>query len=267
MSQETYEQLDENEKVALGVAILYPYHTLKEVLPKLFKFEASLSTYYRMHDEGRKKLIDKGILDSQGRPTEKAFEIIPIEKLRPTLKDLYNELMKLKKEKDESETKKDNEINELRMNLQNVQEMFDFTIYHDLTPLPQALQKDIDKAILVFKEKSYDLAIVKTYTISETLVKNLFAYLYGNEELEKVHKHENRLKKIWADEEKEKKKYPGLLLLASLFSVILWYRNKMGAHKELKSTKEAARICLESLFQSIRQLKEMKLENLITTYV
>jgi hypothetical protein len=260
MSQETYDQFDESEKVALKVAILYPHRTLKEVLPDLFTPGFSLSTYYSRHDEGRRKLMYKGILDSRGCPTDKAFEIIPLGMLRQMVKDLHRELMTLNKESYELMETKEKEISELRTALQNVQNMFDFTTYHDLTPLPQTLIRDIDEAIKQFREKSYDLAIVKTYVISEMLVKNLFAHLYGSEELGKVHKHEDRLKKIWTDEETEKRKYPGLRLIASLFSVILWYRNKMGAHVELEPTKEASRICLESLLEAIRQIKRMKLE-------
>jgi hypothetical protein len=252
MSQELYDQLDEDEKVALKVAVLYPHRILKEVLPKLFGFVASDSTYYKRHNEGREKLKLKGILDEEGRPTDRAFDIIPVNMLRQMVKDLHKELVTLEREKYKLIEEKDRELTELRMMMQNIQEIFDFTT--NLTPLPPALRKDIDEAIKLFREKSYDSSIVKTYKISEMLVKDLFKDLYGNEELGKVRKHEDRLKKMWADEETEKKRYPGLLLIASLFSVILWYRNKMGAHVELEPTKEAARICLDSLLRALERI-------------
>jgi hypothetical protein len=47
MSQELYDQLDEDEKVALKVAILYPHRILKEALPELFGFGGSYSTHYK----------------------------------------------------------------------------------------------------------------------------------------------------------------------------------------------------------------------------
>jgi hypothetical protein len=259
MSQELHDQLDEDEKVALKVAILYPHRTLKEVLPELFGFVASDSTYYKKHDKGREKLKLKGILDEKGCPTDRAFDIIPVNMLRPMVKDLHKELTTLNKEKYKLIDEKDRELTELRMMMQNIQEMFDFTA--NLTPLPPALREGIDEAIKLFREKSYDSSIVKTYKISEMLVKDLFKDLYGDEELGKVRKHEDRLKKMWADEETEKKKYPGLRLIASLFSVILWYRNKMGAHAELEPTKEAARICLDSLLQALERISsERELE-------
>ncbi|MEM2550168.1 MAG: hypothetical protein QW689_07125, partial [Nitrososphaerota archaeon] len=67
----------------------------------------------------------------------------------------------------------------------------------------------------------------------------------------KVRKHEDRLKKMWTDEENEKK-CSGLRLVSSLFFLILRYRNKRAAHLELESTKEVLRICLESLLKAIR---------------
>ncbi|MGQ9722238.1 MAG: hypothetical protein ACUVXA_13060 [Candidatus Jordarchaeum sp.] len=44
------------------------------------------------------------------------------------------------------------------------------------------------------------------------------------------------------DEHLEKHKYLGLTIIASFFSIILWYRNKMAAHTEMPPTIEAARI-------------------------
>ncbi len=74
MSQETYDQLEEMEKVALRCAILYPHRNLRDVLPKLFTSSWPLTTYYRGYYEGVEKLNEKGILDEQDRPTDKAFE-------------------------------------------------------------------------------------------------------------------------------------------------------------------------------------------------
>ena len=60
-SEIDYDKLDEAEKVALTVAIAFPHCALKEILPKLFKWKASDSTYYRYHHEGYEELREKKI--------------------------------------------------------------------------------------------------------------------------------------------------------------------------------------------------------------
>ncbi|MGC9015135.1 MAG: hypothetical protein ACP5KW_12235 [Thermoproteota archaeon] len=263
MPEEAYDQLDAEEKVALKVAILYPHRHLKEVLPELFeseyKYSFSLPTYYKRYHEGLRKLQSKGILDDEGYPTDKAFDLIPASMLPEMVRKLSEELLELNEKRLKELEEKDKIESELRMRLQDL----DFTNYHDIGRLPGPIKEDIDKAIDQFMKEEYDMSIVKVYKVSEELVKNLFERLYGDEELEKVRKHEDRLKKMWNDEETEKKKYPGVRLITSLFAVILWYRNKMGAHCELKPTKEASRICLESLLEAIRQLKRMEMEDVI----
>jgi hypothetical protein len=89
--------------------------------------------------------------------------------------------------------------------------------------------------------------MVKAYLASEVLGRNLFRLLYGDKEGEKVGKQGDRLKKMWNDEQLEKHKHPGIQVIASLFSVMLWYRNKMGAHKELSPSMEAARTSIVAL--------------------
>jgi hypothetical protein len=87
---------------------------------------------------------------------------------------------------------------------------------------------------------------------------DLFKSLYGDDAVEKVSKHENRLKKIWTDEQLEKHKYPGVQVIASLFSIILWYRNKMAAHAtDISPTMTGARISIVALLQAIAELKRL----------
>ena len=122
--------------------------------------------------------------------------------------------------------------------------------------LPQLLRNRVNKAFSRIEQRSYSEAIINCYLVSETLVKALFNSLYPDSKKKRI-KHEDKLKRIWNDEKKEKKDYPGIKVIASLISVILWYRNKMGAHTEMTPTKEAARICVTSLIQALIEFERL----------
>jgi len=266
----TFDQLGENEKVALTVAILYPHRTLIGVLPTLFKFEprASDSTYYRYYRQGQDKLRERGMLDGEGFPTVTAFKVIPTSILVQMAKDLNKELRLLYKECREEASRATNAKTEMEREIEALKEKFDFTrSYDQLKPsLSSSLQNDIDAAIEMFKKGDYGSAIVKAYLSSEVLGGNLFRLLYGNEEGAKVGKrHQDKLKKMWHDEQLEKHEQPGIQVIASLFSVILWYRNKMGAHKELPPSMEAARTCIVSLLQAIEEFKRLGFKDVMTS--
>jgi hypothetical protein len=122
--------------------------------------------------------------------------------------------------------------------------------------IPQPIRTRIDKAIARIDQRSFSEAIINCYLVSEILVNNLFNFLYPNLK-NKRRKHEHKLQKIWNDEEKEKHHFPGIKVIASLLAVILWYRNKMAAHTEMKPTKEAARISVTSLIQVLTEFKRL----------
>ena len=122
--------------------------------------------------------------------------------------------------------------------------------------LNEKLRRRIVKAFARYNEESFSEAIINCYLVSESLTRNLFSLLYPNE-IKKRIKHEDKLKRIWTDEEKEKHKLPGIKVIASLLSVILWYRNKMGAHVELEPTKEAAEITIMSLLQTLKEFQRL----------
>jgi hypothetical protein len=270
----TYDQLDENEKVALTVAILFPHRTLSAVLPRLFKLEASDSTYYRYYRQGRDKLRERGMLDGEGFPTDMSFKVMPTSMLVQMTKDLSKELRLLDKEHREEESRARDAYKqvwdaktEMGREMEALKEKFDFMRSYDELKhsLSLSLQNDIDAAVEMFRKGSYDSAIVKAYLASEVLGRNLFRLLYGSDEVAKVGKHENKLKKMWTDEQLEKRKHPGIQVIASLFSVILWYRNKMGAHKELSPSMEAARTCIVALLQAIGELKRLGFKDVIAS--
>lgn len=125
--------------------------------------------------------------------------------------------------------------------------------------LDEKLRRQIVKAFARYNEGSFSEAIINCYLVSESLTRNLFNLLYPNE-IKKRIKHEDKLKRIWTDEEKEKHKLPGIKVIASLLSVILWYRNKMGAHIELEPTKEAAEITIMSLLQTLREFERLNIK-------
>ena len=95
------------------------------------------------------------------------------------------------------------------------------------------------KGISRIEEGSYSEAMLNCYRVSEYLVKSMFVFLYPEDKDERM-KIEDKLKRIWNDDEKEKHQHPGVKAIASLLSVILWYRNKMAAHTEMEPTEDAA---------------------------
>lgn len=279
-----YTQLSEEEKVALSVAIVYPHQTLSRILPKLFKWKASDSTYYRHHREGCDKLRKKGILSDEREPTDLAFRILPTDILRDMLRDTSEEIRLLENERQKESVKllecrgrlkqleedhlsikeENDRIKNRLQNLSDLQEIHDkvdFTRTYDqlksILSRSKSIQSEIEASMEMFKVGSYDSSIVKTYKVSERLVRDIFRHIYGNEEIEKVRKHKDRLKRLWNDEKLEKEKHPGIQAIASLFSTILWYRNKMGAHTELQPTMEAARISLIALLQSLIEIERL----------
>jgi len=116
--------------------------------------------------------------------------------------------------------------------------------------IPRQMRRYIEKAFSRIDQRSFSEAIMNCYRVSETLVNVLFSFLYPSSRDKKI-KHEDKLKRIWNDEEKEKKEYPGIKVIASLLAIVLWYRNKMGAHTEMTPTEEAARTCITSLIQAL----------------
>lgn len=138
-------------------------------------------------------------------------------------------------------------------------EKLDPTTLLEKIAIPRQMRDYIDKAIFRIDEGSYSEAIMNCYRVSETFTKILFDFLYSDLKDKRI-KHEDKLKKIWNDEKKEKKKYPGIRPIASLFAVILWYRNKMGAHMEMRPTKEAATICLSCLIQALIEFKRLEIK-------
>ena len=122
--------------------------------------------------------------------------------------------------------------------------------------IPKSIRRRIDKAISRIDQASFSEAIINCYLVSETLANTLFNFLYPNLKDKRI-KHEDKLKRIWNDEKREKHDLPGIKVIASLLSVILWYRNKMGAHLEMTPTKEAARISVASLIQALSEFERL----------
>jgi hypothetical protein len=100
-----YNKLGEAEKVALTVVIAFPHRALREILPKLYKWKASDSTYYRYHREGHEKLKNKQMLDKDGRPTDLAYKILPHDILTSVTKDLYGEAIVLNDDRTKTNVK------------------------------------------------------------------------------------------------------------------------------------------------------------------
>jgi len=101
-----FEQLDQNEKIALEIAIIHPHKALSNLLPKFYGKGWSQSALYRHRREGADKLISKGLLDREERPTALAFSIIPEPRLKEFTSKLHMEVLRLYKEKTMTETAK-----------------------------------------------------------------------------------------------------------------------------------------------------------------
>lgn len=114
-----FDQLDRNERVALKVAIMFPHRALSRVLPKFYGRRASKSTLYRYHREGADKLISKGLLDMQRRPTKLAFNMVPEKLLRDMTLKLHKGLTGLYSEKSSIENARltaESELHKLKGN-------------------------------------------------------------------------------------------------------------------------------------------------------
>lgn len=117
----TYDQLDYDEKTVLEIAIVYPHQALSRILPKFYS--GSMSTLYRYRKKGVEKLISKGLLDLQERPTALAFEIVPEKYLRKMTLKLHRELISLDKEKSIIENDKFAAQSELRRLQKHTEEL------------------------------------------------------------------------------------------------------------------------------------------------
>jgi hypothetical protein len=181
MQDITYDQLDENERVALRVAIVYPHRTLKAVLPGLFKFEprAADSTYYRYYSRGQDKLKEKGMLDLENFPTDIAFKVMPNNVLMEMTKEPSKELRVLDKEHRQEESRARDLKTEMEKEMEVLKEKFDFRSSYDELKRGFSLpfQNYIDAAIERFGKGDYDSAIVKAYLLSEALGRTLFRLL------------------------------------------------------------------------------------------
>lgn len=187
-----------------------------------------------------KNLVDRGFLKMNG------FISIP----ERILSDYVAESLDIILLEFKRASEENMQLVEKNSSLSSKMEQFDPSISLEKLKLPHEVKNYIVKAIARIDEKSYSEAIINCYRVSENLAKILFNFLYPNAKSGRV-KHEDRLKKIWNDEEKEKHHNSGIKVIASLLSVILWYRNKMAAHTEMKPTEEAARITVFSLIQSL----------------
>jgi len=133
----------------------------------------------------------------------------------------------------------------------------DFADFTQKLELRGDIRRDISKAFVRYGEGSYGEAIINCYLVSEILTRSLFNSLYPEDKDKRI-KHEDKLKRIWNDEEKEKQKeFGGIKVIASLLSAILWYRNKMGAHREMEPTMEGARITIMSLIQTLIEFQRL----------
>lgn len=240
-------QLSDDERAALFYHLLYRTHSRKSH-PELFEAPFWLSSFYRRMGQGEEGLKEKEILNEDLNLTDLAYEILPANNARKMLKELRDEVLKLEAAKNHL----GKEISFLKTKIAE---------FNPRTPLermviPQQARNYIDKAFSRIDEGSFSDAIMNCYRVSEVLAKNLFSLLYPGEKNKRV-KHEDKLKKIWTDEETEKKRMSGIRVIASLLAVVLWYRNKMGAHTEMAPTKEAARTCAASLIQALIEFERL----------
>lgn len=107
-----YDQLDQDEKTAIEIAIVYPHRALSRILPEFYS--GSISTLYRYRKKGVEKLKSKGLLDLQEHPTALAFETVPEKYLRKMTLKLHRELISLEKERSANENAKFAAQSELR---------------------------------------------------------------------------------------------------------------------------------------------------------
>lgn len=197
-------------------------------------------------EEITKNLVDRGFLEIKGSISMP--ERILSDYITENLDGIMAEL------KQASDNTK--QLVKRNQSLSSKVEQFDPSISLGKLEIPAEARDYITKAMTRIDEKSYSEAIMNCYRVSENLAKVLFEFLYPNAKNERM-KHEDKLKKIWNDEEKEKRNTPGIRVIASLLSVILWYRNKMGAHTEMRPTQEAARVTALSLVQSLIEFERL----------
>ena len=240
-------QLTDDEKAALFYHILYKTHS-KNVHPELFGAPFWVGSFYARMTRGEKSLERKGLLDEHCNPTELAFQMLPAENAREMLEELRAESLKLEAARLELEAK----VSSLKTKM----DQMDPRSSLDRIVIPQQARNYIDKALSRVDEGSYSEAIMNCYRISEILVKTLFNFLYPNEKNKQM-KHKDKIKRIWNAEDIEKQKYPGIMVISSLMAVVLWYRNKMGAHTEMTPTKEAARVCVSSSIQALLECNRL----------
>ena len=119
-----YNELDNDEQIALEVAIAYPNKSLTEILPHFYGYNMSKSTLYRYHQMGVTKLSARGFLDRQGRPTEPSFEIFPFEKIKKIALSLHVELVRLDDEKNKAIAAKyltEDELKKIKKQAENLE--------------------------------------------------------------------------------------------------------------------------------------------------
>jgi hypothetical protein len=244
-------QLIEQEKYILGrvlssgnsISITDLYNSFFDDVDRMngpFSGYANASYGKKRAKETTKNLVDRGFLKINGSIS--IPERILLDYLTENLEGILLEFKQV--------SEKSKQLVEKNRRLFSKIEQFDPSISLEKLRVSQEVRNYIVKAIARIDEKSYSEAIINCYRVSENLAKILFDFLYPSAKNERV-KHEDRLKKIWNDEEKEKHHSSGVKVIASLLSVILWYRNKMAAHTEMKPTEEAARITVFSLIQSL----------------
>lgn len=112
-----YEELSEEEKAALEVALFSHYSAIR-VLRTLFGNQSSDSTLYRYMYIGQDSLVKKGILSSNNKYqlTDVAFTIIPPEKFAKTFQTLTHELDNRRDKLTEAEQR----TNSLELNIKNL---------------------------------------------------------------------------------------------------------------------------------------------------
>jgi len=199
-------------------------------------------------------LVRRGFLKMDGSVA------IPDRVLFDFVTENSNELVSVLREASENIKHLTKENSELSSNIELLKteiRKFDSTSTLQTLRVPESIRHRIDKAIARIDERSFSEAILNCYLVSETLVTTLFNFLYPNLKNAQRIKHEDKLKRIWNDEEKEKHNFPGISVIASLLYVILWYRNKMAAHTEMPPTKEAARISVASLIQALIEFERL----------